>query len=57
MANLLVAFFNVLIGYLLIIQYGNDRVASGRKKYWDWLLVLACLDMMVAGLNVGRLIQ
>lgn len=57
MINLLAAFFNVLIGYLLIVQYGNERAISGEKKYWDWLLMFACLNIMAAGLNVGRLVQ
>lgn len=54
MLNLLVGFSNVLIGYVLIIQYGNDRAAFGKKKYWDWLLIMACLNMIVAGMNISK---
>lgn len=54
MVNLIFAFINTIIGYVLIIQYGNDRAAFGKKKYWDWLLILACLNMMVAGMNISK---
>ena len=57
MLNLLVGFLNVLIGYLLMIQYGNERAKSGQRKYWDWLLVLACLDIIAAGLNIGKIAE
>lgn len=57
MVNLLMAFVSELLGYLLIIQFGCELVETGKKKYWSWRIVLACLNMVVAGMNIAEFIS
>lgn len=54
MLNLFVALFCAVMGYILIIQYGNERVISRQKKYFDCNILLACVDFIAAGLNICK---
>ena len=51
MFNFIIGFICSIIGVVLIIQYGNERAKTHRKKYFDWIVVLACANLIAAGMN------
>ena len=50
MLNLLLGFICTVLGVVVIIQYGNIRAVSHRKKYFDWNITIACADLLLAGM-------
>ena len=54
MFNLVAAIICSIIGYVLIIQYSNQCRNMRYKKYFDWNIVLACTDLIIAGMNLSK---
>lgn len=54
MLNLLIGFLCTVMGVVLIIQYGNERVTTRQKKYFDPLVTLACMDLLCAGMFLAK---
>ena len=54
MLNLFIALFCAVMGYILIVEYGNARVASRCRKYIDCNIILACFDFIAAGINICK---
>ena len=56
MFNLFSAFVCAICGAAIIIQYGKDCAVT-RKHRFNFHVVLACFDLLVAGVNIARFIN
>ncbi len=56
MVNLFLGFMFTVMGCVLIIQYGNTRAVSRRKKYFDINVTIACTDLLLAGIQFAKFI-
>ena len=52
MFKLVFAVILAIFGALSIFQYGKGCANSHKQKF-DWLVVLACFDLMIAGMNIA----
>lgn len=53
MFKLVFAVILAILGELFIFQYGKE-CANSHKQRFDWLVILACFDLMMAGMNIAE---